>query len=434
MSYQDTPVHRSSPRILIVDDLPSIFGDFERVLTGALEDRVNLHELAAELLGELPTQKPTLELPDFKLAYISQGEDAIDEVREAAKAGAPFSLAFVDVRMPPGIDGVQTARRLLAIDPDMQIVLCTAYSDYDHAELNRALGMTDRVFILRKPFDPIEVQQLALGLCRKRDALWQERHMRMHLEMEVEARTKSLEQANIRLQHACAEADASRERMQEFLSRMSHELLTPLNAMLGYTDLLREDPEIPQLQREMIVDAHRGGLRLLSLVRRALLFQSLDRYHPPRVQIQRPVLSWVERACHEHADEARAKGLTWELIVEPEDAECACDTGLVSEVLSCLVENAVKFTQEGVVRTRVMVTQGCLFIDVWDTGIGVAPELQDKIFEPFRQGDDASTRKFEGAGLGLALVARACKILGAKIDMDSALGKGTRIGVQIPLD
>lgn len=422
-----------SPRILVVDDMPSIFEDFERVLDLRSHGAESLEAMAAELLGTAPISKQGMEHPEFRLSYSGQGEDAIDEVRDAIRGSDTYSVAFVDVRMPPGIDGVQTARRLLSLDPDLQIVLCTAYSDYNHSELNRTLGLTDRVFLLRKPFDPIEVQQLALGLARKREALWRERHIRVQLEHEVDARTVALSQTNLALQQACAEAEASRERLQEFMSRMSHELLTPLNAILGYTDMLREDPEIPPIQHEMILDAHRGALRLSSLVQRSLLFQSLERYCPPRHSIRKPVRPWVERACADASELARSKGITWELQIEPEDACCVCDNTVLGEVIAALADNAAKFTRKGVIRVRVMLCDNQFVADVWDTGEGIPRELHRSVFEPFRQGDGSTSRRHEGAGIGLALVARAMKALGGSVDLESTPGEGTRVGIMVPL-
>jgi DNA-binding LytR/AlgR family response regulator len=90
-----------------------------------------------------------------------QGRDAVTLVEKALSEGRPYAMAFVDIRMPPGWDGIRTVRQIWAIDPEILIVLCSAYSDYAWEDIVRELGRTDRFLILRKPFDNIEVRQCA---------------------------------------------------------------------------------------------------------------------------------------------------------------------------------------------------------------------------------------------------------------------------------
>src|SRR6201999_2932173 len=109
-------------------------------------------------------------------------------VNKAVRNGNRYSMAFVDVRMPPGIDGVETTAKLWEIDPDLQVVICTAYSDYSWSEMLDKLGRSDRLVILKKPFDNVEVLQLATSLTRKCQLLQESNHKMAGLEQMVVAR------------------------------------------------------------------------------------------------------------------------------------------------------------------------------------------------------------------------------------------------------
>src|SRR5690606_1417147 len=149
-----------NPRVLIVDDNRAIHEDFRKTLGASVAEHDELAALEAELFGA----SKTVDADVFELTSAYQGEEALDLVRQARDQGEPFALAFVDVRMPPGLDGVATTERLLEQDPDINIVICSAYSDHSWEEIAATIGKTDRVLILKKPFDTIEVRQLAHAL------------------------------------------------------------------------------------------------------------------------------------------------------------------------------------------------------------------------------------------------------------------------------
>src|SRR5687768_13455240 len=128
-------------RILIIDDNPSIHQDFKKILTVG-ESAVSLDALEAAIFGDAqPRGKGAY---SFEVDSASQGEEGVQRVREAAQEGHPYSLAFVDIRMPPGIDGVETAARLWQVDQDLQVVLCSAYADYSWEEVAQRLGVNQR--------------------------------------------------------------------------------------------------------------------------------------------------------------------------------------------------------------------------------------------------------------------------------------------------
>ncbi len=188
------------PRILVIDDNVAIHGDFQKVLCAGAEDAAEAEFRAAEaeLLGETVDEAGR---PSFAVDFALQGQDGVELARRALAEGRPYSMAFVDMRMPPGWDGLETIEHLWTTDPHVQVVICSAHADYDWIEVVRRLRHSDQLLVLRKPFEPIEVLQCASALSRK----WHnERLMRNEvasLEQVVSVRTQGLEAANRQLRH-----------------------------------------------------------------------------------------------------------------------------------------------------------------------------------------------------------------------------------------
>ena len=151
-------------RILVVDDNASIHDDFRKILAPPSTRAGELDAAEAALFGHT-TRTTVQQIFEIDSAY--QGEEALEMVRNASAAGRPYALAFVDVRMPPGWDGVETITRLWEAAPDLQIVICTAYSDYSWHDIATRVIAPHSMVVLKKPFDNIDVLQLAHALCHK---------------------------------------------------------------------------------------------------------------------------------------------------------------------------------------------------------------------------------------------------------------------------
>ena len=176
-------------RILVIDDNDAIHGDFRKTLAWS-DAPSKLAGAKAALFGEgaaSPKQKM-----HFELDCALQGEEGLKKLSAAVAAGKPFCLAFVDMRMPPGWDGVQTIQKLWEVDSDLQVVICTAYSDYSWEEISEKLGLNDRLLILKKPFDPVEVTQMATALSEKWSLRRAAKLRTDELEAMVEQRTREL--------------------------------------------------------------------------------------------------------------------------------------------------------------------------------------------------------------------------------------------------
>lgn len=185
-----TPVRR----ILTIDDNDAIHGDFKKILIHSAAPS-KLKSSKAALFGDPSgaAAAPTAsEQVQFEVDSALQGEEGLKKLKQAISDGRQYSVAFVDMRMPPGWDGLQTIQRLWEVDPDLQVVICSAYSDYSWDEISAKLGLTDRLLILKKPFDPAEVSQLAIALSEKW-SLRREAKLKMEqLEQMVNERTMEL--------------------------------------------------------------------------------------------------------------------------------------------------------------------------------------------------------------------------------------------------
>ncbi len=187
-------------RILVIDDNRAIHDDFRKILC-ATPGRSEALEQAESLLFAAPAGSANAPKRNcYTIDSAFQGQEGLEKARRALAEGRPYALAFVDVRMPPGWDGIETAARIWDVCPDLQIVICTAYSDYSWDEMSAKLECSDRLVILKKPFDTVEVLQLANALTEKW-RLHQEVRTRLNeLEGLVQERTKVLQQTNEKLE------------------------------------------------------------------------------------------------------------------------------------------------------------------------------------------------------------------------------------------
>ena len=195
-----SPAQLAHRRILIIDDNSAIHLDFRKVLGAQAEHSAQaaLDVLEANLFGEAVVAAAR---PNFEIDSAHQGQEGVAMAGQALAEGRPYAMAFVDMRMPPGWDGLKTIEHLWATDPDVQVVICSAHTDYDWTEVVDRLGHSDKLLVLRKPAEPIEVLQCATALSRKweNDRLVKDQMLR--LEEVITTRTRGLEAANQQLRH-----------------------------------------------------------------------------------------------------------------------------------------------------------------------------------------------------------------------------------------
>jgi PAS domain S-box-containing protein len=241
------------------------------------------------------------------------------------------------------------------------------------------------------------------------------------------AQLASMALANARLVEETTEASRLKS---EFLSTMSHELRTPLNVILGYTEMLGGADEE---ERASLLDrVRRTSLELLDMVTATLDLTRIaaggDCAHLEAVVLG-PLLTELElefAALHRRPD----VHVRW---VDPGDVAVQTDARKLAAVLRNLVGNAVKFTRAGTVTIETRVAEGRCVIDVVDTGVGIAPESVPYIFDMFRQADSSDSRSYGGVGLGLYVVKTLTAQIGATIDVETAVGSGSRFRVTLPM-
>lgn len=173
-------------RVLVVDDNESIHSDIRKIL-----DRPDQDELAPlenVLLGLKPKEVP--DSPTLEIDSAFQGQEGLSMLESAIEQRANYAVAFVDMRMPPGWNGLETAKRLWAVDPSLQIILCTAYSDFSWQQIVEELGHSDGFLILKKPFDAAEVQQLVTAQCAK----WKQTQANLAMIEELKKQTSLLQE------------------------------------------------------------------------------------------------------------------------------------------------------------------------------------------------------------------------------------------------
>ncbi|HTH46842.1 MAG TPA: ATP-binding protein [Candidatus Limnocylindria bacterium] len=413
-------------RILIVDDNAAIHEDFKKILcpdhsssqVDLLEASV-FEEVAAPTFGN-----------DFEIDSAFQGQEALAKVQEALAENRPYAMAFVDGRMPPGWDGVETIGHLWKAYPDLQVVICTAYSDYSWEQIIQCVGHSDSLVILKKPFDAVEVIQLAHAMTKKWSLNLQARAKTATLEGMVRDRTEELEVKNRNLVEAQAAAEAGHRAKSEFLSVMTHELRTPLNGVLGMTELLL-DTDLDGEQRDFAEIIRRSGSSLLIVLTDILDFTRLEN---GRLKLSCAELSptdLVQQAIKSVASEAGKKRLSLIAQVGPEVPEKVLgDAARLHQILHKLLSNAIKFTPSGSVSVRLSAGYGSdgdvrLRFEVQDSGTGVSPELAAKLFTPFTMSDSSTSRRYYGTGLGLAIASRLATLMDGDIGFTDHPGSGS---------
>jgi len=227
---------------------------------------------------------------------------------------------------------------------------------------------------------------------------------------------------------------ASRHKSQ-FLANMSHELRTPLNAILGYTELILDNVygEIGEKIRDVLVRLEKSGRHLLSLINDVLDLSKIEAGQLTLVPAEYSMKEVVQTVFTGVESLASEKSLALKATVSPNLPLGYGDERRISQVLLNLVGNAIKFTEVGEVRVEVSISDKAFLVFVSDTGPGIAPTDQAKLFEEFHQVDSSSTRKKGGTGLGLAIAKRIVEMHGGQIWLESSLGKGSTFCFTLPI-
>jgi two-component system sensor histidine kinase RpfC len=242
-----------------------------------------------------------------------------------------------------------------------------------------------------------------------------------------------------RMFDALARAEAANLAKRRFISMVSHELRTPLNAIIGMADLLRDTP-LSREQADMLQTLRSSSRVMLGLVEDVLDFSKIEAGKVVVEKTDFDLHALVNSTCRIVFAQAAAKGVEFVVSIMPEVPPAVRgDPHHLRQVLINLAGNAVKFTEKGSVTVHVSVQAETdamvrLKFSIRDTGIGIAPEAQSKIFESFAQADDSTTRRFGGTGLGTTIAKQLVGLMGGRIGVESALGLGSTFWIEVDLD
>ena len=328
----------------------------------------------------------------FETDFALNGIAGVDKIKAAIKDKDPFQVVFVDMRMPPGINGTETARRIRQIDSAVEIVIITAYSDFSTDEINTVVGHPDKLIYVKKPFYTEEIKQIALNLTEK----------------------------------------YKNERSKEnFILNVSHELRTPLASILGFTKLLL-DAKTLQEEEEGFVRTIRENSGLLQCLVEELIasvqmkqegmMMDMDTVNPI------PIVKSAVRSFIPLFDESREVELVDK--IEDMDLEVEWDVFKIKQSIINLINNAKKFTSKGRIEISCFLDgEGKFVVTVKDSGIGIPEDKIETIFDRFYRLEN-SHHNVEGLGLGLSIVKDIVLKHGGDVQVESKLGVGSTFSLK----
>ncbi len=462
-------------RILIVDDNESIHADFRKVLVGGSVDKlrdVEMELFGAEAMGPAPRTGG-----DYRLDDAFQGREAIEMVDRAAAEGDPYSLVFMDVRMPPGIDGIQAAAEIWRRRPETEIVICSAHSDYSWSEMLDQIGASDKLQFVRKPFDMVSIQQLALSLTKKWElgrqttATIQRLEVEVHqretaesqlralnedLESRIEARTHEIQQKNSALEDALGHLREAQEHLVAgekmaalggLVAGIAHEINTPVGIGVTATSHLQQKTgnliqlyqektmKKSDLQQFLKTAQEATHMILTNLNRASELIHSFK-----QVAVDQSSEKRRNFRIKEYLDEVLLS-LRPHLKKKPIAVAVNCDEelcldsfpGAFGQIISNLTMNAALHAfadgQNGKITIEIRGEGNGVVLIFEDNGSGIPEKNLKKIFDPF-----FTTKRGEGgSGLGLHIVYNiVTQTLGGTIQCESATGAFTRFTLRLP--
>lgn len=471
-------INDQSRRILIIDDTKAIHEDFSKVLVNdESKSSLELDDMEAALFGgnESGDTPVSRQANGFELVSAYQGQEAAALVKQSLVEGKPYALAFVDIRMPPGWDGVETIQRLWEIDPRLNTVVCTAYSDYSWDEIIDKLNNEDRMLILKKPFEHIEVLQMANAMVSKWNLSRQAEMKTKSLARIIEKRTAKVNEQKQQLEEKVRQIEDTRlqliqsEKMAsigQLAAGIAHEINNPvgfISSNLGslseyITDIkqvITKQNECVELHQNNDQQAAPATLELDSLKQQVgldfilsdidqLLKDSID----GTVRVK-DIVADLSKFSHVNSPDLLEEDLNklleqtvnvvWneikykaEINNELSDIpRVLCHGGKMAQVfLNLLINASHAIKSKGIITLRSGLDGKIVWLEVADNGSGIPQENLIKIFDPFFTTKAVGS----GTGLGLHVVQSVIESHGGTITVNSETGIGTTFRVALPKD
>jgi signal transduction histidine kinase len=423
-------------RVLVVDDNRAIHEDFRKILGSMDRGDDAFAALSANLFGAVqPAGEPVLPELRFEIDSAYQGEEGLAAVIRARAEGRPYAMAFVDMRMPPGWDGIETVAQLWKTQPDLQVVICTAFSDYSWQEMFKKLACSDRLLILKKPFDAVEVQQLAATLTEKWRLTQEVRLTIEDLEAKVQERTARLETTMAQLVQA-----QKLEAIGQLAGGVAHDFNNLLTVIQGHCGLLLAGASALDAETtESVKEIQAAAIRAANLTGQLLTFSRRRSMQTKPLDLDDVVLS-VARMLQRLIGE----GIMLHTRLLPGGAWVEGDASMIEQVVVNLTVNARDAMPDGgelwieldevtldaaAARLRPGSRPGSFIcLSLRDNGSGIAEEHLPHIFEPFFTTKEVG----KGTGLGLATVHGIIEQHRGWAEVESHPGKGTTFRVHLP--
>ncbi|MBA3014700.1 MAG: response regulator [Proteobacteria bacterium] len=408
-------------RILIIDDDQAIWKSYRQVLCPTTpEPDSSLAKINEILLGGGTQGNDS----NFVLSFANQGQDGYQMVADS-KEQNPFALAFVDIRMPPGWDGMETAVKIRQLDPDIELVIVTAYSDRSMEEIVRAVGSPDKLLFLHKPFDPDELKQITRSMTSK----WrmarmeeQQRHARERIEEQLHQAQKM-------------------EAIGTLAGGIAHDFNNILSAIMGYTDLalMRIKGTHPEVESDL-EQVRKASIRATDLVRQILTFSRrqtrekspllisviikeamklLRASIPTTIDIREEISSQATIL----ADATQLHQLVMNLCTNAYHAMAD-----YSGVLTVTLHDTTLAEGEIIVNNTPIAAGNYVTLSIKDTGTGIPHSVIANIFDPYF----TTKEKGKGTGMGLAVVKGIVDSHNGAITVDSEPGQGSIFKVYLP--
>ncbi|MDM8558063.1 response regulator [Candidatus Parabeggiatoa sp. HSG14] len=368
-----------------------------------------------------------LERHDFEVVLANSGERGF----ELAKKSPP-DIILLDVIMS-GWDGYDTCRHLKqdATLAKIPILFLSALGDTNNKVRALQAGGIDYI---SKPFQKEEL------LARVQTHV-ELAHLRYNLEREVATQTERIQLLFEALQLSYDKAQQASIIKTEFLRNVSHEFLTPMNIVLGMTEMLIEDTELTEEQQDYAEAVMKGGKQLMDILTNMLNFAQQFKGELQKVIRDVQVHEIVDNVLKKLSEDIQAKDIQIDTDIGPQLYKPLCGNQEgIEKVLSKLVDNAIKFTEKGKIMIRVQPLEECrdekqwVQFEVSDTGIGIAADKQTCLFDIFSQVDGSSTRLYDGIGMGLAVAKMFIENMGGQIGVNSILDKGSTFWFYLPLE
>ncbi len=472
----DNDLETSPCRILVIDDNQDIFIDFQTILMGNTSTST-LDSILADLSEEDNANKQPQNV--YELEYASQGKEGTAKIKQALEENHPFALSFVDMRMPPGWDGFKTIERLWEIDPEVQVVLCTAYSDYSWEEIDTQIKKPDQFLILKKPFDPAEVAQLASALTKKWTLTKQASIKMNQVEQMVQERTHELVKINEQFKHEITKRNIAEKALQktnralteslqtlkstqeqlvqsekmaalgDLVAGVAHEINTPLGVGIMAASLL-EDKSIEYAESYTSGNLKRSEFEKyvkIASESSSIILSNLN-------QAADLVKSFKQVAVDQSSEEQRRfrlKHYIEEMLISlqprykktPHTITVDCDEelelnhypGIFYQILSNLVINSLihGFNEKakGKIDISICVKDDNILINYSDNGKGMDSNTLEKLYDPFF----TTNRANGGTGLGMHIVYNlVVQTLNGEIRCISTPGNGVIFEIIVSLE